>query len=161
MSLILLAVLILAIAAFLAIVFTIARPVRHRLSGQNREFKARELMTPNELEFLVRLEAAVPEYRFHSQVCMGAILDPVISERRNPRLHRLTRWKYSQKIIDFVAQNRKTGKIVAIIELDDRSHLMGKDQLRDAMLHDAGYKTVRWESSKKPTVSMIRRSLLT
>ena len=44
-----------------------------------KRFKARAFMTPNELEFLGRLEAAVPELRFHAQVAMGALLAPEVA----------------------------------------------------------------------------------
>jgi very-short-patch-repair endonuclease len=45
---------------------------------------------------------------------------------------------FSQKIVDFVAQRRSDGSIVAIIELDDRTHGSEKDAPRDEMLKSAG-----------------------
>ena len=46
-------------------------------------------------------------------------------------------------------------KVVAIVELDDRTHSNDKDGKRDAMLEQAGYKVVRWQSKKKPSTQEI------
>lgn len=122
-------------------------------------FKSKALLTANELEFLGRLEVAVPELRFHAQVAMGALLDPAVSNKDRKAFMRL-RGMFSQKIVDFVAQNRKDGVIVAVIELDDRTHNGDKDAKRDAMLASAGYKIVRWNSKTKPDAAAIRAELM-
>lgn len=123
-------------------------------------FKAKPLLSPNELEFLGRLEAAVPELRICPQVAMGSILDPGIPRSEGKAYMRL-RGMFAQKFVDFVAQDRKSGAIVAIIELDDRTHKADKDAKRDAMLASAGYKTVRWQSKAKPDAAAIRAELIT
>ena len=117
-------------------------------------------MTPNELEFLGRLEAAVPELRFHCQVAMGTLLDPEVAKRQDARAHMSARGMFSQKIVDFVAQHRSTGEVVAVIELDDRTHNSAKDESRDAMLRQGNYKVVRWHSKAKPEGRVIREALL-
>jgi len=114
------------------------------------QVKAKQFMSANELEFLHRLETAVPEYRFHAQVAMGALLEPAVAGRANRRQYASARNMFSQKIVDYVAQRRDTGQIVAIIELDDRTHKPEKDAQRDAMLQQAGYRTVRWDAKNKP-----------
>ena len=123
-------------------------------------FKARPMLTANELEFLGRLERAVPEYRFHAQVAMGALLEPAIAKKLNGREYMRARGMFSQKIVDFVAQRRDTGQIVAIIELDDRTHNAEKDAKRDAMLQQAGYRVMRWTSKSKPATAEILDSLV-
>lgn len=128
-------------------------------SGGEAKFKAKPLLTPNELEFLTRLEAAAPELRFFPQVAMGALLDPAVPRSDRRAYYRL-RGMFSQKIVDFVAQRRADGQVVAIIELDDRTHDSGKDARRDGMLHSAGYRTVRWNSKAKPDAAAIRAQLL-
>jgi hypothetical protein len=127
--------------------------------GGEAKFKAKPLLTANELEFLGRLEAAVPELRFFPQVAMGALLDPAVPRSDRKAYYRL-RGMFSQKIVDFVAQRRADGQIVAIIELDDRTHDGGKDARRDEMLKSAGYRTVRWNSKTKPDAPTIRAQLL-
>lgn len=122
-------------------------------------FKAKPLLTANEMEFLQRLEMAAPEYRFHAQVAMGALLDPAIERKGHARDYMRMRAMFSQKIVDYVAQRRDTGQIVAIIELDDRSHDAARDARRDAMLQQAGYRTVRFQSKHKPDRAAIIAAL--
>jgi very-short-patch-repair endonuclease len=122
-------------------------------------FKAKPLLTPNELEFLIRLETAAPELRFHAQVSMGAVLEAAVSKKMDAKAHMSARGRFSQKIIDFVAQRRDDGAIVAMIELDDRTHSADKDSKRDAMLEQAGYRVVRWQSKNKPDATAIRAAL--
>lgn len=123
------------------------------------KFKSKILLTANELEFLTRLEDAVPEWRFHAQVAMGAILDPVVP-RQDAKAYFRARGMFSQKIVDFVAQSRADGQIMAIIELDDRTHNADKDLKRDGMLTGAGYRVVRYPSKAKPISQRIRADLL-
>ena len=123
-------------------------------------FKAKTLLTPNEMEFLARLELAAPELRFFAQVAMGALLDPAVPRSDGKAYFRL-RGMFAQKIVDFVAQRRSDGQIVAVIELDDRTHDAGKDANRDEMLRSAGYRIVRWQSKTKPDTVAIRAELLT
>lgn len=134
--------------------------LRAKLTGGARDakFKPKALLTANELEFLGRLEAAAPELRFCPQVSMGALLDPAVSRRDGKAYYRL-RGMFSQKIVDFVAQRRADGGIVAVIELDDRTHDSAKDAKRDAMLTGAGYRVVRWNSRSKPDMAKIRAQL--
>jgi hypothetical protein len=80
------------------------------------KFKPKPLLTSNELEFLARLEAAVPEQRFFAQVAMGALIDPAVPRSDSKAYYRL-RGMFSQKIVDFVAQDRENGSIVAIIAI--------------------------------------------
>lgn len=131
-----------------------------KAEGDAANYKAKPLLSANELEFLSRLESAVPELRFCPQVAMGALLDPAVSKKENPSRHASLRGTFAQKMIDFVAMDRKTGAIVAIIELDDRTHNEEKDAKRDAMLKSAGYKTVRWHSKNKPDAVAIREELI-
>lgn len=135
--------------------------LKAKLAGQQTaqaKFKQKALLTPNELEFLGRLEAAAPELRFFPQVAMGALLDPAVPRSDGKAYYRL-RGMFSQKIVDFVAQRRSDGGIVAIIELDDRTHDSGKDAKRDEMLQSAGYRIVRWHSKSKPETAAIRAEL--
>ncbi len=92
---------------------------------------ARRFMTPRELAVLDILERCLPQYRFHAQVSMGALLNaaPNPLRRRMPS----DRNAFAQKIVDFVAQDRTTGAIVALIEVDDATHNAERDCARDEM----------------------------
>jgi very-short-patch-repair endonuclease len=150
----LLAVVLLFAVAAIAIALIGKRP------AAGARFKARPFLTPNELEFLARLEKAAPELRFHAQVAMGALLAPAVAKGTDSRAHMSARGSFSQKIVDFVAQSRDTGAVSAVIELDDRTHDSVKDEKRDAMLVEAGYSVVRWHSRTKPDTEEIRRRLV-
>ena len=78
------------------------------------QFKAKVLLSPNELEFLGRLETAVPELRFLAQVAMGALLNPA-APRQDTQAYFRQRAMFAQKIVDYVAQRRTDGAIVAIV----------------------------------------------
>ncbi len=126
--------------------------------GEEAKFKQKAMLT-NELEFVARLEAAAPELRFFPQVAMGALLDPAVPKSDGNAYYRL-RGMFSQKIVNFVAQPRSDGAVVAVIELDDRIHDSNKDAKHDSMLASAGYKVVRWYSKTKPDTAAIRAALL-
>lgn len=102
---------------------------------------AKPLMSQRERAALGLLEAALPGCRIYAQVAMGALLQPQagLTDRERFRM----RGRFSQKIIDFVVEDRATGEIVALVELDDRSHSRARDQRRDAMTRAAGYRTLR------------------
>ena len=153
----------LAFAIIAVIAFAVLKASMASQSDQSRnsppKFKPKPFLTPNELEFLGRLEAAVPEYRFHAQAAMGALLDPAVSRKDAKEFFRV-RGMISQKIVDFVAQSRRDGSVKAIIELDDRTHDSEKDARRDAMLASTGFQTIRWNSKTKPDIAAIRARLL-
>lgn len=144
------AVLVLVLAAALA---SKRKPVPGKVRG-------RAFLTANELEFVNRLEAAVPEARFHAQVAMGALLEPAFAKKVDPRAYMGLRGTFSQKVVDFVAQDRASGTVLAVIELDDRTHNASKDIKRDEMLREGGYKVVRWQSTAKPDAAAIRDALV-
>jgi len=122
------------------------------------KFMQKQLLTSNELEFLARLETAAPELRFLAQVSMGALIEPAVSRKDAKAYYRL-RGMFSQKIVDFAAQDKEDGSIIAIIELDDRTHHPDRDQKRDTMLASAGYRIIRWQSTKRPDAPAIRAAL--
>lgn len=120
-----------------------------------RQYKAKELMTNNEIEFFQRLIKAFPQYYVFPQVSLGAILAAaeIDAAQRNG-----TRMTFAQKMADYVICNQQM-KIVAIVELDDKTHNKEKDDKRDNMLQTAGYKTIRFESKHKPTVEELAKLL--
>ena len=148
-----------AIAAFIGVTLLVLKTMIRR-AGSGDKFNSKSLLTANELEFLMRLESAVPELRFCPQVAMGALLEPAVSRDDSKTYYRLG-GMFAQKIVDFVAQERASGLVVAIIELDDRTHDAAKDAKRDAMLHSAGYHVIRWPSKNKPNIAAIRTALQT
>ena len=107
------------------------------------------LMTPNEIEFFRRLQRALPAYAVFPQVSFGAFLTD------DGRLSQSARWsvraRFDRKIADFVICDRRTLRIVALVELDDSTHTARADRRRDAITQAAGYQTLRFQSRRKPT----------
>lgn len=124
--------------------------------GQNL-YKSKPLMTDNEKEFYGRLVEALPDHHIFSQVALGALLQPNV--KGNNRKYYSVRGTFAQKIADYVVCD-KDMKVLAVVELDDKTHNNEKDGKRDSMLEQAGYKVVRWHSKKKPTTQQIAETLI-
>lgn len=133
-------------------VTAIAKLVGER-SGSASGYKGEALLTENEKEFYQRLKRALPDHEIFPQVAMGAVLAPSV-DRSSRRYHQI-RGTFSQKIIDFVICDASL-KVVAVVELDDRTHNAARDEKRDAMLNCANYRVLRWRSKKKPSEDEIR-----
>ena len=134
-------------------------PMLERLVGLGIRPKVRrkQFLTRVEQETLRHLEYAFPQFRVHCQVSMGALLSPERWLGRNDALwtHRL----YSQKIVDYVLQDRRSGEIVALVELDDATHRRRRDHARDVLTDIAGYRTIRLEAARRPTLASVRETV--
>jgi very-short-patch-repair endonuclease len=115
------------------------------------------LMTPMERRTLAWIESALPWARVHAQVSMGAILAP--AKRLNRSQATTVRNRFSSKRVDFVVEDRATGHIVLLIELDDRTHDARADAARDRMTAAAGYSTLRLPAREKPDAASVRRHI--
>lgn len=111
---------------------------------------ARPFMTRREQAALAALEHVLPMYRIHAQVAMGALLRVPSTPCR--RVTPADRNLFARKIVDFVIEDPTTGQVVALVEVDDKSHDAQKDRERDAMTQRAGYITLRVPAGAKPTV---------
>lgn len=116
----------------------------------------RALLTDNEIDFLERLEAAFPEYRVFCQVSMGALMAPDVPGGSPDFL--AIRGRFAQKVVDFVLLDGAL-EVVALVELDDRTHRVERDAERDAMTASAGYVTLRYQSRAKPEPAALRDEL--
>jgi very-short-patch-repair endonuclease len=110
-------------------------------------FRLQQIQTPNEIEFFGRLVRALPNHFVFPQVSMGAFLDPVARNRKTRVSHF---FKICSKRVDYAICDRNH-ILVAIIELDDRSHVTANDKIRDAMVATAGICTIRFESRNRPS----------
>jgi very-short-patch-repair endonuclease len=119
---------------------------------------ARRLMTEREREVMILIEEAVPHCRVHSQVAMAALIDARKGLSRKDYVS--VRNKFDRKIVDFVLENKASGDVLALIELDDRSHNAAKDRRRDEITKAAGYKTVRLGAGKRPDRVTVRQQIL-
>jgi hypothetical protein len=117
------------------------------------DFVPKQLLTDNEMEFYGRLLDALPRDALFIQVAMSALMEPRVPEG-HPDFWQV-RNKFAQKFVDFVVCDPSTLDVIAIIELDDRTHDAQKDADRDAMLASAGYTVLRWQSTHKPSPAEI------
>ncbi|MFA6120838.1 MAG: DUF2726 domain-containing protein [Sideroxydans sp.] len=143
---------VLAIAGFMVLM----RFLGQRSQGA-QEYLKKPLLTDNEKEFFGRLTEALPDFHVFPQVAMGAILMPAVPRSDKSNYYRI-RGTFSQKMVDFVVCD-KAFNIVALIELDDRTHSNEKDGKRDAMTTQAGYATLRFSSKKKPSKDEIAKAV--
>lgn len=114
-------------------------------------YRKRQVMTPNEIEFFGRISRALPSMHVCPQVAMHALIEPT-STNSQARLVDFRR--ISQKVVDYTIFDAQW-TIVAIIELDDRTHLAGRDAVRDSFTGAAGVRTLRYQSRSKPAESQI------
>jgi hypothetical protein len=110
--------------------------------------RPKALLTANESEFFYRLQRALPAYHVFPQVSFAALMTD------DGKLSAKSRWsvraKFDRKIADYVICDRQL-KVVAIIELDDVTHVAKADRQRDAITKAAGYYTFRFQSRQKPS----------
>lgn len=112
-----------------------------------QQYFARRIMTAYEQKLFTQLKLAFPQYHVLSQVAFSALITNQNYKIRN---------QFNRKVTDFVIID-DNGGVIAIIELDDPSHLdkVEEDKFRDLMLTQAGYKVIRFTSI--PRLQEIRK----
>lgn len=124
--------------------------------GRTGAYRRRKFMTDNEEEFFGRLVVALPDHYIFPQVAMSALLDTASNDKRTAHSDRL---RIALQRVDYVVSTRRC-EVVAVVELDDKTHSRAKDELRDARLEQAGIRTVRFQARHKPKVEAIRTMIL-
>jgi hypothetical protein len=127
-----------------------------KVPGQAGRYRARRLMTENEAEFFGRLVVALPDHYIFPQVAMTALIEAASSNKKTAHSDRL---RIAQQRADYVVCDRSC-RVIAVVELDDRTHSHSKDKIRDERLRQAGIRTVRFQSTSKPSVGAVRTAVL-
>lgn len=143
--------LVAAVTAIACIVYWLRRELFPYLYGTPRAplFRARPLMTENELAFFGQLRDALPPgLHICPQVSMAAVMTTRPGLPRSEQFG--ARNKFDRKIIDFVILDA-TGKTIALVELDDKTHRVERDKERDDLTGSAGLRTVRFPSRPRPS----------
>lgn len=148
--------LIFLVLVILAASFVAIQVKAKKGTGRTGAYRQRKFMTDNEEEFFGRLVVALPDHYIFSQVAMSALLEAVSSDKGNAHGDRL---RIAQQRVDYVVCTRRC-EVVAVVELDDKTHARAKDDLRDARLEQAGIRTVRFQARNKPKVEAIRTIIL-
>lgn len=144
---------VIVIFLLVVIVALLGAAKSRRMQGN---YVARKLLTENEREFFGRLVCAMPDHYIFPQVAMSALLESSSRDKRQAYSDHL---RIAQHRVDYVICNSQCD-VIAVVELDDRTHSRSKDELRDQRLSQAGVRTVRFHSRNKPTAEVIRASIL-
>ncbi|MEX3968703.1 DUF2726 domain-containing protein [Paraburkholderia sp. EG286B] len=118
-------------------------------------YRQQPILTANEAEFFRRVGRALPDVYIFPQVAMSALITPKSKGKAGLTDFRLI----SQKRVDFAVYTAGL-ELLAVVELDDRTHNRARDAKRDAFLDTAGIRTVRLQSRNKPDEREIRVALL-
>lgn len=135
------------IGGFFLLCLAVLAVLKKGPSGRSLSIEAKPILTANEAEFFQRLRRALPEHLVFPQVAYGALLKTKKGLSNSERYS--NRGRFSQKIADFVIC-RPTLEVVAIVELDDKTHDRAKDEKRDELAKAAGYSVLRYHSRRKP-----------
>ena len=140
--------------AIVTLLLVVAAAVLGRVRNpQAVGLRPKPLLTDNETSFFRQLENALPGHRVFPQVAFAAFIteESVLP----PKSRQGLRNRFDRKIADFVVCDRNTLQIVALVELDDRTHVASRDRKRDELTKAAGYRTIRFQSKQKPTAAEI------
>ena len=115
-------------------------------------YRRQPVMTANEREFYGRLVAACPDCQIWPQVPILALVRP--DAKTGTRAFWLAFRAISNTRVDWVIA--RDMEVLAVVELDDRSHDPRKDARRDQVLRSCGYRVIRFASHRRPTPQQIR-----
>lgn len=132
---------------------------KRRATGPSElpEFYEKKPLTAVEQVLYFRLVEALP-----NQIVLAQVqLSQVVGIKKGPYWQT---WfnKISRKSLDFLICG-KDSRVIAAIELDDKSHddkeRAVKDADKDAALNAAGIKIIRWKVKELPSVETIQQAL--
>lgn len=147
---------VVVVVLIVALIAIVAGQLLMQGNGKAEAYRARQLMTENEAEFFGRLIVALPEHYVFPQVSLSALIEAAATDKKRAYSDYL---RIAQQRVDYVVCDRSC-QVVAVVELDDKTHSRKKDQVRDARLQQAGIRTVRFQSKSKPTVDVVRAAVL-
>lgn len=145
----LLTILVITITIAIFFFFFISGDSDENKNNNEFELKPGTFITEHEKVMFKLIEDTLPDVRIFIQVSFSALIDCKDRGVRN---------KFNRLRTDYVVTDREFN-ILAVIELDDRSH-KGKeerDRKRDKMLMDAGYKVLRYP--RIPTANTIKNDI--
>ena len=133
------------------------------VKGHNYRQRA-ALFTAAERSFLGVLDLATSEkYQIFCKVRVADILTPSKTADRGNWQRAFN--KISAKHFDYVLCTKETLSVVAVIELDDKSHKKEKSIARDILIEkacsSAGLKLVRFETKARYNIQEVRERLET
>ena len=149
--------------------FLIKKTLKQRNSNYSQEppqkqvgninYNPKQFMTDTERQFYGKLQSAVQGYFVFPQVSTSSIITPFVSPY-NYGTYKSALNKINQTTIDYIICDSSLN-IVALIELDDKSHdkKQDRDQKRDSYTAQAGYRTIRFDCRSQLTAELIRQRI--
>ncbi len=127
--------------------------------GSPTGYRRGRFLSANEKIFLRTLDAALsPSYRVFAQVRLAEIASP--AESANVHIRRRALNAVMAKSVDFVICDVLTLDPVAVIEVDDRSHLLPERRDRDAFVNavfaEIGLPLLRVKAQRSYSVAELR-----
>ncbi|WP_435101066.1 DUF2726 domain-containing protein [Arhodomonas sp. AD133] len=120
-------------------------------AARGPRFVPKKVLTAPEQTLYHRLKAALP-YEVLAQVAFSQF----IGVKGGSRKANFAKFGTArQKVADFVICRRDLS-ILAVVELDDRSHTRKRDQAKNAVLEEAGIPIIRWHVKDMPDRERIR-----
>ncbi|HEY4541978.1 MAG TPA: DUF2726 domain-containing protein [Noviherbaspirillum sp.] len=117
-------------------------------------FRARAVVTGSALEFLFRLQRALPECAVCPQVAATALLEPLgVGQVRKAALARIVGRRVGFAVFDSEMQ------LLAVIELDHRPRLTRREAECEGYFSQAGIRTLRFHPKRMPSGEKIRSSV--
>lgn len=134
--------------------FTTRTPTRSQWKDEAWPFYAKQLLSQPEQILFHRLVKALPEHIILAQVQVSQVLGVHKGFNFYEWHNRINRLSY-----DFVVCN-KDGSVLAVIELDDKSHeskeRVEADKRKDRATTSAGIRMIRWHVKVIPEESAIK-----
>lgn len=131
------------------------QPKRNKSPPYRRQ---KYLCTAGEWRFYQKLEEAVGDrFTVMMQVRVGALLTVPAEEWE--------RWgrRVSQKSFDFALVTRGSSHVAAVVELDDKTHLLPARRKRDKFLDEAcrraGLPLIRFKTARRYSADVIRKTV--
>jgi Protein of unknown function (DUF2726) len=118
-------------------------------------YRRHSIMTENEREFYGRLLAACPDCQIWPQVPILALVRPDAKE--DSRAFWMAFKRISNTRVDWVIV--RDMEVLAVVELDDRSHDARRDAQRDKVLTSCGYRVIRFHSGRRPDPRQIQEAV--
>lgn len=133
--------------------------IKNKMEDRTWPFYAKKILSQPEQILYFRLIQALPEHVILAQVQLSQVLGIKKGSNYQSWINRINRMS-----ADFVVCNKDTS-IVAVIELDDATHLRKDrrkaDAKKDKALASADVRIIRWNTRLMPDIDTIQSSFTT
>ena len=128
---------------------------KNQIEDTSTKYEGKRPLSQVEQIAFIKIKSAIDEEKFLlSQVAFSSFIK--VTGDKKKAFAKFS--KARQKVADFVVCN-KDFSIHSIIEIDDRTHNKEKDDARDSITREAGFKTLRYKAKELPSIEQLRKDL--